>query len=448
MLPIPLDALPTPALLVDVERLERNIAAMAGAFTAAGVALRPHVKTSKCWEVARRQLEAGAIGFTCSTAAEVAWLSGHGVADLLWAHIPIGPRKVAFVVDIIAGHGGGRSDSAVTAPRDSFAVAPRDSVTATSRDSVAVAARDPGPAARSLTVSRDSVAVAARDSGPAARSSTVSRDSVAVAARDPGPAARSLTVSLDSVEAARPLSEAASAAGVTVPFVLEVNTGHARLGVDPADAVATADGIAALPGLRLRGVLTHEGHIAALPDRPALEQAGKAAGGLLVEVAGALRAAGHDVSIVSVGSTPGATSTPFVPGVTEGRPGTYVYYDANQIRMGSCRPDQCAQTVLARVASVRRAGRPIIDAGVKAMSSDAIAVAGGVGLVVDRPGVTFVEANEEHGFLHDDGAVPLSVGDLVRLVPNHACGTTNMWSHVYAVRGDQAVERWEISARY
>ena len=363
MLPTPLDALPTPSLLVDLDRLERNIAAMASAFATAGVALRPHVKTSKCWEVARRQLDAGAIGLTCSTAAEVAWLRGHGVADLLWAHIPIGPRKVEFVVGTALDDGG-------------------------------------------------------------------------------------LTVSLDSVEAARPLSEAASAAGVTVPFVLEVNTGHARLGVDPADAVATAAGIAALPGLRLRGVLTHEGHISALADRPSLERAGAAAGGLLVEVAGALRAAGHHVEIVSVGSTPGATSTPFVSGVTEGRPGTYVYYDGNQIRMGSCGPDQCAQTVLARVASVRRVGRPIIDAGVKAMSSDAIAAAGGVGLVVDRPGVTFPEANEEHGFLHDGGTVPLPVGDLVRLVPNHACGTTNMWSHLYAVRGDQAVERWEISARY
>ncbi|GIF72165.1 alanine racemase [Asanoa siamensis] len=361
---IPLDALPTPALLVDLDRLERNIADMAGAFAAAGVALRPHVKTTKCWEVARRQLDAGAIGFTCSTAAEVAWLQSRGVGDLLWAHIPIGPRKVAFVVDALLRHGGG------------------------------------------------------------------------------------LTVSLDSVEAARPLSAAAAAAGVTVPFVLEVNTGHARLGVEPSTAVAIAAGIAALPGLRLRGVLTHEGHISASADRAALESAGAAAGALLVSVAGDLRTAGHEVEIVSVGSTPGATSTPFVPGVTEGRPGTYVYYDANQTRVGSCTLDQCAQTVLARVASVQRAGRPIIDAGIKAMSSDAIAAAGSVGLVLDRPDVVFAEANEEHGFLLDGGAMPLAVGDLVRLVPNHACGTTNMWSHLYAVRGDHAVERWEISARY
>ena len=361
---IPLASLPTPALLVDLDRLERNIAAMAGAFAAAGVALRPHIKTSKCWEVARRQLAAGAIGFTCSTAAEVAWLLSRGVTDLLWAHIPIGPRKVAFVVDAIAQHGGG------------------------------------------------------------------------------------LSVSLDSVEAARPLSAAASAAGITVPFVLEVNTGHARLGVEPSAAVATASAIAALPGLRLRGVLTHEGHISALADRSALEQAGSAAGALLVSIASDLRTAGFPIEVVSVGSTPGATSAPFVPGVTEGRPGTYVYFDGNQTRLGSSTLDQCAQTVLATVASVQRAGRPIIDAGIKAMSSDAIAAAGGVGLVLDRPDVTFPEANEEHGFLLDGGAVPLTVGDLVRLVPNHACGTTNMWSHLYAVRGDVAVERWEISARY
>lgn len=54
--------LDTPALLVDVDRLEANIAAMAGSFAAAGVALRPHVKTSKCWDVVRRQLAAGAAG--------------------------------------------------------------------------------------------------------------------------------------------------------------------------------------------------------------------------------------------------------------------------------------------------------------------------------------------------------------------------------------------------
>lgn len=359
--------LPTPALLVDVDRMERNISRMAASFAGTGIGLRPHVKTSKCWPVASRQLAAGAIGFTCSTPAEVAWLQDMGVTDLVWAHIPIGPRKVDFAVSA-AAHGG-------------------------------------------------------------------------------------LTVSLDSEAAAQPLSQAAAAAGVTVPYVLEVNTGQGRLGVDPDAAVATAARIATLPSLRLRGVLTHEGHIAASADRPALENAGRAAGALLAKTADALRQSGHEIEVVSVGSTPGASSTPFAGGITEARPGTYVYYDANQNRLGSCTLEDCALTVLARVASVVRTGRAITDAGIKAMSSDTIAAAGSVGIACDLSGaplpeVSFADGNEEHGFLTGAGAGRLRVGDLVRLIPNHACGTTNMWSHVYAVRGEDVVDDWPISARY
>lgn len=362
-----LDELPTPSLLVDLGRMERNIARMAASFAATGVALRPHVKTSKCWEVVRRQLDAGAVGFTCATPAEAAWLHGKGVRDVLWAHVPIGPRKVEFAVS------------------------------------------------------------AARDGG--------------------------LTVALDSLEAAAPLSAAAVAGRVTVPFVLEVNTGHARLGVDPDRAAATAAAIATLPGLELRGVLTHEGHVSMAADRPSLERAGTTAGGVLVAVADGLRAAGHPVDVVSVGSTPGVTSAPFVTGVTEARPGTYVYFDANQTRLGGCTFADCAVTVLARVVSVQRDGRAITDAGVKAMSSDTIAAAGSVGIVCDLAGeplsgVTFFDGNEEHGFLRDEGTPRLRVGDLVRLIPNHACGTTNMWSHLTAVRGTLAVDHWAIEARH
>jgi D-serine deaminase-like pyridoxal phosphate-dependent protein len=123
------------------------------------------------------------------------------------------------------------------------------------------------------------------------------------------------------------------------------------------------------------------------------------------------------------------------------------------MRLASCTLDECALTVLARVASVQRAGRAIIDAGIKAMSSDTVATAGTVGLVTDLSGdllpwVTFAEANEEHGFLLDTGTVRLAVGDLVRIVPNHACGTTNMWSRVHAVQGGQVVDEWPITARY
>jgi D-serine deaminase-like pyridoxal phosphate-dependent protein len=70
---------------------------------------------------------------------------------------------------------------------------------------------------------------------------------------------------------------------------------------------------------------------------------------LLSAVAADVRAAGHPCEIVSVSSTPGRTSTPSAPGVTEARPGTYVYFDASQVRLGSASLNQRARTVLTRV---------------------------------------------------------------------------------------------------
>ena len=359
--------LDTPTLVVDVDRLEHNVAAAAGALRDAGIALRPHVKTSKCLEVARRQVEAGAIGHTCSTPAEVEYLTDGGFTGLLWAHLPVGAHKVDFAVSRARDHG--------------------------------------------------------------------------------------LLLLVDSIEVARPLSDRAAAEGVEVRFLLEVDTGHGRTGSPTDEAVRRADLIASLPGMSLAGVLTHEGHLSSYGrDRARLTQEARASAGRLVEVAESLRAAGHACPTVSVGSTPGLDSAPFVEGVTEARPGTYVYFDANQFRLGSNSIDDCALTVLARVVSVR-GDQAIVDAGLKAMSSDSLTPENGVGIVCDlaaRPlgGVEFWTANEEHGFLRGPGVAHLAVGDVLRIVPNHACGTTNMWSRLHAVHGETAEESWHIGGRH
>jgi D-serine deaminase-like pyridoxal phosphate-dependent protein len=173
----------------------------------------------------------------------------------------------------------------------------------------------------------------------------------------------------------------------------------------------------------------------------------------LVGVAESLRAAGHAIDVVSVGSTPGLAASPYVSGVTEARPGTYVYNDGNQLRLGTCSLDDCALTVLARVVSTQRTGTVIIDAGSKAMSSDAVSAENGYGLVLDvaevpLAGVAFSRANEEHGFLTGPGTASLAVGDLVRILPHHACATVNMWSELVAVRADGTYERWPVVARH
>ena len=88
-----LDDLPTPALLVDVDRLERNLREMAERCAALGVSLRPHVKTHKCVEIAERQVALGVPGITVSTLEEARVFAEHGFDDLTWA-FPVIPGRL------------------------------------------------------------------------------------------------------------------------------------------------------------------------------------------------------------------------------------------------------------------------------------------------------------------------------------------------------------------
>lgn len=86
--------LDTPALLVDLDVMEANIAHVADACRAQGVAWRPHVKSHKTIEIARKQIAAGAIGVTCAKLGEAEVLSAAGIHDILIANQIVGPIKV------------------------------------------------------------------------------------------------------------------------------------------------------------------------------------------------------------------------------------------------------------------------------------------------------------------------------------------------------------------
>jgi len=76
-------ALNTPALVIDRDALERNIAAMAAFARAQGVALRPHAKTHKSADVAKLQLTAGALGVCCAKLGEAEALAERGIVTIL-----------------------------------------------------------------------------------------------------------------------------------------------------------------------------------------------------------------------------------------------------------------------------------------------------------------------------------------------------------------------------
>lgn len=95
----PLAGAPTPAAVLDLDVLERNLAAMAAKARALGTVLRPHAKTHKCVEVARMQRGGGARGLTVATLPEARAFAGAGFDDLTWA-VPVVPGRLGEVVDL------------------------------------------------------------------------------------------------------------------------------------------------------------------------------------------------------------------------------------------------------------------------------------------------------------------------------------------------------------
>jgi len=255
-------------------------------------------------------------------------------------------------------------------------------------------------------------------------------------------------VAIDTHPAAMALSQAISANDRTLNIYLEVNTGQDRAGARAGqEAVDLAVAISQLPGLRLAGVMTHEGHAGfSSPDEIATiaENAGRA----LVETAESIRAQGVEVEQVSVGSTPASWFTPRVAGITEMRPGTYVFHDNNAFRHGRIGPDRCAAQVIATIVSRPAADRAVVDAGSKALALDPSPSHPGHGYIVGHPGATIARVSEEHGVvILSPDETGFQVGDRVEIIPNHICPAVNLTDELVIIRDGHLVDRWPVAAR-
>ncbi|MGH2560009.1 MAG: alanine racemase [Thermomicrobiales bacterium] len=257
-----------------------------------------------------------------------------------------------------------------------------------------------------------------------------------------------IIVALDSREAAEALSEAMAAEDRVLEVYVEVNTGQDRAGVlFGDDAVNYALDLARMPGLRLIGVMTHEGHANAQP-RETIEQVALDAGRKLVQTAERIRTHGIDLPVVSVGSTPAASYTPTVSGVTEMRPGTYVFRDVSGFRYGIFGADRCAARILATVVSHAVPERAIVDAGSKTLALDKTPARPGHGYIVGHEQAVIDRLSEEHGVVvlppEDSG---VSVGDRVEIIPNHICPAVNLMEELIIVNDGRVTDIWPVAAR-
>jgi D-serine deaminase-like pyridoxal phosphate-dependent protein len=356
-----LEDLDTPAVVVDLDVMERNVARMAERASAHGVRLRPHAKTHKTAEIARRQMESGAIGLSVAKTAEAEAFAAAGFDDLFVAYPVVGGEK----------------------GRRLLALADRCRISA----------------------------------------------------------------GVDSVEGALTLGSVFAAAARLLDVLLKIDVGLHRVGVPPERALEVASRIADVPGLRLRGVFTHAGHAYAAPSIEAVASVGSAEGRILVETAEVLRSAGLPIDIVSAGSTPTAPHVMATRGLTECRPGNYVFHDASQVALGTCRLEDCALTILATVVSVPDPRRAVVDAGSKTLSSDPLwPRAGGHGILLGRRS-RVQRLSEEHGVIDVEEGESFHVGERVAILPNHACVVANLHDRLLGVRGGRLEAQIPVLAR-
>jgi D-serine deaminase-like pyridoxal phosphate-dependent protein len=358
------DEIPTPALLLDLDRFERNLTRLQSHVGRCGKALRPHAKTHRCPEIARRQVAAGALGVACAKLGEAEVMARAGVGGLLITTEVVAPSAVRRLTRL----------------------------TAEAPDTMVV---------------------------------------------------------VDHPDNIRTLAQAAADDGVTLNVLVDVHVGARRTGAEPGEpALALGRLIVEQRGLRLRGLQGYAGHCAHVMGWAARRDASLKAMAPLMETRGRFEQAGLPVELVAGGSTGTHDIDTALDGLTELQAGSYCVMDLDYRRIGGRAGDlltdfEMALTVVATVVSVA-ADRAMVDAGLKAFSTDKPFPPE----AVERPGVTYGFAGDEHGRLAiTDPSRPPRLGERIEFFPPHCDPTFNLYDRVWALRDDRVEAVWDIAAR-
>ena len=261
-----------------------------------------------------------------------------------------------------------------------------------------------------------------------------------------------LSFIVDHAVVARQWSEAMTAARAEVDVLVKVDVGFHRCGIDPSGAAAVEmiGGVARLPGLRFKGLLSHAGQSYHAHSDNELRQMAEAEAATLRDLIERCRAAGVQIDEVSAGATPPARYSLQQDGFTEFRAGNYVYFDRTQVALGAASEGDCALTVLATVVSKPAADRIVFDSGSKTLTSDGargFTPTPGYGSVIGHSNLLIERLSEEHATVKViGGSTSLEPGDRVRIVPNHSCPVSNLADRAWIVDGEN-VEPMPIAAR-
>lgn len=346
--------LPTPQLILEEEKLRRNVSRMRDKADNTGVQLRPHAKTAKSAEIMALFNDGETTsGLTVSTLKEAEYFAENGFIDLLYA-VCITPDKFPRVESLL-------------------------------------------------------------------------KEGIR------------LTVIVDSIAVTKALAAYAEAGDVYFSVGIEIDCDGHRAGLKPEDAtiVEIAQLLSDSKNVDFWGVMTHGGGSYSCSSQEELQAHAEQERRAIVQAAAVIQEHSIECDNISLGSTPTVTVAEHFDGVTEIRPGVFVFFDLFQTQQGVCNFDDIALSVLATVTSHKpESNRLFIDAGGLALSKDRSTQHQetdlGYGMVIRENGnpleqtIIVTGVNQEHGVIDLPEEVPLSnfpIGSRVRVLTNHSCMT-------------------------
>lgn len=249
------------------------------------------------------------------------------------------------------------------------------------------------------------------------------------------PRVKRLTVVADNETVVRGLSDAGKRHGQDVRLLIECDTGFGRNGVQsPEAALSLARYAMNMPNIRFEGLMTFPNQVPKTAE-------------FLNRALELFKAEGIPVPVVSGGGTPALLTLDQFPMLTEHRAGTYVFNDVMMVHSKIATWDDCALTVRTTVVSTPTNDRAIVDAGSKVLTREQYYVQG-FGRVVEYPDIEVVNMSEEHGMLDmSKSAKKPKVGEVINIIPNHCCVTTNMMDEIYGVRNGTVEKVYPVAAR-
>ncbi|HLQ73082.1 MAG TPA: alanine racemase [Bacillota bacterium] len=358
--------LDTPSLLLDKRVMKQNLQNIVQFAEANHVAYRPHIKTHKSIDIAKMQLESGAVGITVATVGEAEVMVSGGVENILIAFPIFTAEKLERIYQLL--------DRA------------------------------------------------------------------------------EIILTIDSEEQVDVVNEFFRQKDERVYVWLKVNSGLNRCGVEVEDVKALVERMTDKNYVELTGIYTHAGHSYAASSTEALEEIAEKEAEVVLASAHICESLGVQVAHKSIGSTPTFKIAGQVDGITEIRPGNAIFYDMVQVGLGVATIEDCAVTVASRVASIKR-NRIVIDAGSKTLSLDKGAHGNesiaGHGYIKEYPELIISRLSEEHGVIdcNPEDYPQLEIGDVLTIVPNHACTVVNLFDQYVVHEDGSIIEAWDVSAR-